>query len=346
MPFLSVIVPIYGVEQYLHECVDSIIEQTFEDIEIILVDDGSKDSCPSICDFYASKDKRIHVIHKKNGGLVSARKAGVQVAKGEYITFVDGDDSIEKDMYRDLCLILKETEADIVAEGIQFSYLDKTVIGEDKVEQGLYNKQQLQEKVYPVMMCHAGRMSRNVAPSMCNKLFRKELIYSVVMNMNENIKDGEDASVTYPCFLQAENVFFNTKGHHYKYRINEVSMSRSYDPKWSQNASDYCEWIEKHILCLDVTLKESVFLEQFRMLYRYLDKEYVFCKENGISFTKSIKNILEDTVVGKSLYKVQIDELKLSYIEKIQYNALKRHWFWCCEILCWCRRMYIKLMHK
>ena len=88
----SIIVPIYKVEPYVHKCIDSIVDQSYEDFELILVDDGSPDNCPKICDEYADKDKRIHVIHKKNGGLVSARNAGLKAATGEYVLYVDGDD--------------------------------------------------------------------------------------------------------------------------------------------------------------------------------------------------------------------------------------------------------------
>ena len=95
----SVIVPIYKVEEYLHRCIDSIINQTYTNLEIILVDDGSPDNCPMICDEYAKKDSRIRVIHKKNGGLSDARNAGLEIATGEYIGFVDSDDWIHKDMY-------------------------------------------------------------------------------------------------------------------------------------------------------------------------------------------------------------------------------------------------------
>ena len=96
---ISVIVPIYKVEQVLKRCVDSILSQTYENLEIILVDDGSPDQCPSICDAYARQDARIKVVHKKNGGLTSAWKEGVRHAEGEWLGFVDSDDWIEPDMY-------------------------------------------------------------------------------------------------------------------------------------------------------------------------------------------------------------------------------------------------------
>lgn len=99
MPLFSIIIPVYNVEKYLNKCVDSVLNQTFTDFEVILVDDGSTDNCPAICDSYAEKDKRVKVIHKPNGGLINARKSGLEIADGNYIGFVDSDDWIEPEMY-------------------------------------------------------------------------------------------------------------------------------------------------------------------------------------------------------------------------------------------------------
>ena len=95
MPKISVIVPVYKVEAYLQECVDSILAQTFEDFELILVDDGSPDNCGAICDAYAGKDSRVKVIHQENQGLSGARNTGIEASKGEFLTFVDSDDMVK-----------------------------------------------------------------------------------------------------------------------------------------------------------------------------------------------------------------------------------------------------------
>lgn len=112
-PIISVIVPIYNVEKYIHRCIDSLLAQTFNDIEIILVDDGSPDRCGEICDEYATMDPRVKVIHKKNGGVASARQAGTDVAKGEYIIHADPDDWVAPNMYEDLYYKAKMTDADV-----------------------------------------------------------------------------------------------------------------------------------------------------------------------------------------------------------------------------------------
>lgn len=116
-PLISVIVPIYKVEAFLHRCVDSLLSQTYENLEIILVDDGSPDHCGAICDEYAAKDSRIRVIHKKNGGLSSARNAGLDIARGEYIAFLDSDDWIESDAYETMLALAQKYSVKLVCAG-------------------------------------------------------------------------------------------------------------------------------------------------------------------------------------------------------------------------------------
>ena len=119
---ISVIVPIYKVQDYLKECIESIINQTYSDIEVILVDDGSPDRCPQMCDEWAKRDSRIRVVHKKNGGLSSARNAGLDVAKGEYISFVDSDDFICKDALENLYNRIKDDKSIGITSGLIYRY--------------------------------------------------------------------------------------------------------------------------------------------------------------------------------------------------------------------------------
>lgn len=127
-PKISIIVPVYKVESYLHKCIDSILAQTFEDFELILIDDGSPDQCGVICDEYANKDRRIRVIHKENGGLSSARNAGIDIAKGDYIGFVDSDDWIEPDMYKLLYEVCKKNDCEIASCSSMIHYKNRTVV--------------------------------------------------------------------------------------------------------------------------------------------------------------------------------------------------------------------------
>ena len=120
---ISVIIPVYGVEKYLEKCVSSVLAQTWEDLEVILVDDGSPDNCPAICDALAARDSRIRVLHQPNGGLSAARNAGLDIAGGAYIGFVDGDDYIAPDMYEKLYAALTDTGADMSVCG--YRYVDE-----------------------------------------------------------------------------------------------------------------------------------------------------------------------------------------------------------------------------
>lgn len=123
---ISVIVPVYKVEPYLDKCISSIVNQTYRNLEIILVDDGSPDNCPAMCDTWAEKDSRIRVIHKTNGGLSDARNAGMAIATGELMTFVDSDDWIAPDMYEHLYQRLAENNSDVATCGVQMVWEDKT----------------------------------------------------------------------------------------------------------------------------------------------------------------------------------------------------------------------------
>lgn len=123
-PIISIIVPVYKVENYLQKCIDSILAQTFRDFELILVDDGSPDRCPELCDAAAEKDSRIRVIHQKNGGLSAARNAGLDAARGGWIAFVDSDDAIEPEMYEALHDSAVKENADVAV--CNFQLLDET----------------------------------------------------------------------------------------------------------------------------------------------------------------------------------------------------------------------------
>ena len=125
---VSIIVPIYKIENYLHQCIDSILEQTFTDFELLLIDDGSPDGCPVICDEYAEKDKRIRVIHKQNGGVTSARNEGLYNAKGNWIIYVDGDDWIEPTYIEELYNTAIKNNADIAICGLRFAYEDGSFV--------------------------------------------------------------------------------------------------------------------------------------------------------------------------------------------------------------------------
>lgn len=223
--FFSVIVPIYKVENYLVRCIESVLSQTYGDFELILVDDGSPDKCPEICDEYEKKDNRITVIHKENGGLVSARQAGVKIAKGEYVFNLDADDAIENDALESAFEIIKSTDADIVS--FSHKYYTNGQIGEtvhDILSEGLYEKQDIEKMVFPVLL--ANKNMQHTFYFSWGRALRRTLVTQNQLNVNSKITIGEDVMCIVPCFLQAAKVFVSHNPV-YLYTIRNDSMSVS-----------------------------------------------------------------------------------------------------------------------
>ena len=151
-PMFSIITPIFKVEQYLRDCVESLINQTYQDIEIILVDDGSPDHCPKICDEYAKKDSRIKVVHKENGGLVSARQAGALKVTGKYMINVDGDDWISLDYCEKMMTIIERYHPDIVMCGHYKVYEDREEKCSLPNRYGYYNRKAIEKEILPTLL--------------------------------------------------------------------------------------------------------------------------------------------------------------------------------------------------
>lgn len=220
---ISVIVAVYDEEEYIDSCIESIVKQTYQNLEIILVDDGSPDNCPEICDKWAEKDERILVIHKNNGGLVSARQAGMRAATGKYVCYVDGDDWIDRDTYENLMNTMQASNADIVIAGFQKDLFGKKIECYNNIPEGIYDKEKLALEVFPKMICDGKLFHYGVHTYVWNKLFKKDLIFQHQMNIDPRIVIGEDAACVYPAILDA-NVIAVTKynGYHYRQRMNSL----------------------------------------------------------------------------------------------------------------------------
>lgn len=222
---ISIIVPVYNIEKYLPRCLDSLIGQSFLDIEIIIVDDGSTDGCYYICEEYGRKDPRIVVIHKTNGGLVSARKVGMKAARGEYIAYVDGDDWIEPQMYEQMYQKMIEENVDIVMCGRFEDMADTSKKVFHGVKEGRYKKQELQKLVYPKMISGDTFFEWGIFPGLWDKLFRRDCIEMFQLAVDDRIAMGEDAACTYPCLLNTNSIYVIHECL-YHYRQNESSMVR------------------------------------------------------------------------------------------------------------------------
>lgn len=215
---ISIIIPIYKVEQYLDECVTSIINQTYKDLEIILVDDGSPDSCPQMCDEWAKKDACIKVVHKKNGGLSSARNAGLKVATGEYIGFVDSDDYVDGSMYEDLMQVMNQNEKTMVVSSPIIRNTDG-VFTPYKV--GTYDYKDGDTMSFSEYMKLF--LGMNMDATVWNKLYKREFIQTMFREGRNN----EDYLFMYynvKNLYDTDKLLAVTDKAHYYYRDNAQSI--------------------------------------------------------------------------------------------------------------------------
>ena len=211
---ISIIVPIYNVEQYLRECVDSILAQSFSDIEILLIDDGSSDGSGKICDEYATKDSRIRVFHTENRGVSAARNRGLIEARGEYIGFVDADDWIEKDMFQVLLTRMEETGSEVV-----FGCAWREEGGRSMV------KGYDHEEIFTPTEAVRAMILEQLANAVWNKLYKAECWRGVLFTEG---KVYEDISTTYKAVLNAHQVATTSAcTYHYRYRENSITASLS-----------------------------------------------------------------------------------------------------------------------
>lgn len=222
---VSVIVPIYNTEKYLSRCIESIRGQSLNELEIILIDDGSGDGSGQICDDYARIDPRIKVLHKENEGLVCARKAGLHLARGKYIGFVDSDDWIEADMFEFLFREAIDKNADIVADGVVEETDGACVYKTNALKAGIYHSEEERTYIYQNMLCCEEYFKIGILPYLCNKLIRRELAAKHIMTVDEKISVGEDAASVYPILMSAGRICI-TNQVHYHYCIRNTSMIR------------------------------------------------------------------------------------------------------------------------
>lgn len=222
MAKLSVIVPVYNIERYLPQCLDSILAQTFADIELIVVDDGSTDQSGKICDEYAQKDSRIVVIHKKNGGLADARNAGLDVISGEYVGFVDSDDWIRPQMYETLLSHQEKTNAEVVACKLHF-FSDDGNTNEvwPQIEQDyIYSRNDFINHFFP-------DIKRSIMPSVCNKIFKRSVFKTIRFPIG---KRYEDAYIQLDIYDAVKMIaVINEPLYEYRKRSGSITDQVSYD---------------------------------------------------------------------------------------------------------------------
>lgn len=280
-PLISVIIPVYKVEEYLDRCVSSVVNQTYKNLEIILVDDGSPDKCPKMCDKWAEKDSRIKVIHKENGGAGQARNVGISASKGNIIAFLDSDDFLSCEMYECLISYIND-EVDIVECGYVETYMDDVTFDDaDNPQFKTYDN-------ITAMSEHIkDRMFRQV---IWNKLYKRDIIEDVYFPVGKLI---DDEFWTYRAISNAKKLArTNLKLYAYRQQ-NESVMHQSFSLKRLQGIDakiDRLDYLSKHYPVLVSKAKIDLWkscLYQGQMCMMHLDKDE---KNRGIEFLKKTLN--------------------------------------------------------
>ena len=258
MPEFSVIVPVYNVEPYLRQCVDSILAQTFSDFEVILVDDGSPDGCGAICDEYAAKDSRVTVVHQQNAGLARARKSGLLRASADYICFVDSDDWVKEDWLQTIHQCLMEGNW---PDMLVFSYVqdDGSTAQPLFAEAGLYDKARMESQIYPYMIWDQRKpfLTQLLPAFQCMKVTRRELLAEHFISDDAYIPLFEDVAMTYECLYNADSLYICPEAL-YVYRIREGSLLHHPDPDVYRKIKRSRDYMLEHLVLQAPELRVQV----------------------------------------------------------------------------------------
>lgn len=280
---ISVIVPIYNVEKYLHRCIESIINQTYRNIEIILVNDGSTDDSKNICEKYLNKDKRIKLINKKNGGLSEARNAGLKKATGEIVSFIDSDDFIETNFYEYMLAEMKKTNSDIAICGTSIDYENGK-----KREKVNLTEEILDSKEAIIKLNSFSSFDMSV----CNKIFKRDIVKNIEFPIG---KKSEDYFVTYKYLDKAKKIVVLPKAmYHYYQRPNSISRGKvniSYD--YIEGSLRQKEYIEKRYPDIQNVANTAYAFSYIAVYNRYIENDADLPREKKKKFKKEVKKYIK-----------------------------------------------------
>lgn len=352
-PLLSIIVPIYNAEEYLHRCIDSILNQTYKNLEIILIDDGSSDKSPSICDEYKSKDDRTIVIHQKNTGVTPARKAGILASSGEYIGFVDSDDWLESDMYEQMISLMCKYLVDIVQVRHFLEYSNQSVPSDIALE-GLFNRDDDINPIYENFLLWDSNNNNKITGFLWDKLFTRAVIEKYYLSLPNKMIYFDDAACVYSALPFLNSIYIsNLYSYHYNQQ-NISSISKEHGKKY-QPIADSMElylYLENIYKSLDnnVTLMNQLYIFALKWLFitsplppqqtiaTYLFPcEYIMQYKKvvlygagkvGISYLKQFQSKNEFKLIGivdKQLYGQSIDNITIinpEFIQELIYDII------------------------
>ena len=306
-PLISIVITVYNTERYLKKCLDSVIGQTYRNLEIICVDDGSTDNSGKILDEYAKLDKRILIIHQKNRGMVNARKTGVNLASGMIVGQVDSDDWILPDMYEKMVHLLLETGAEVVCSGLCKEYSDHQINMYNSIPAGVYEGDSIKEIIVPQMIYSGKFYCQGVLQSIVNKVYLTDFLRKYQNIVSDEIRIGEDAAVIYPLVYHANRVVLSNECYYHQIVRPNSSVGVSLDTDFSALKILYCyllkntgkelEYgISRLILYMSMLILPNVIFTDniISKILPMVDKKSKIVLYGGGKFGKAIYNSIRD----------------------------------------------------
>ena len=313
VPKVSIVIPVYNTEKYLKQCIDSLTSQTLREIEIIIVDDGSKEECALLCDELAKNDERIKVIHKKNEGQGLARNCGIKASVGEYIGFVDSDDYVDTKMYEALYSVANENDADLVLSGISFvggntfsslgEYVEKNYFDKDTI----FENENIKQLILGVVGALPSEPDDSrYGVSVCKNLFKRDLLCRENIEFVSERKIISEDTIFTVDFLAHTKKAVGIPGAFYRYRRNDESFSKSYRSDRFEKILVFLAELEEHIKTIVTVGEYDLFLKRLIQGYARIlcSQEIMYAQEKKINYStlrNRLKMICENDLVSGTL---------------------------------------------
>ena len=285
---VSVIVPIYNVGKYLSQCIESISQQTYQKIEIVLVDDGSTDKSRGICDVFANKDSRVRVFHKKNEGLVSSWIFGTKQSTGQYLCYVDGDDWIDPKMIEQLVAEVTGNNHEMICSNILLEFDTANMEKRNQLQAGVYEGDELREILKNKVL---GNEERLIMASRCTKLISRQLIEDNIRYCNRKIQMGEDLNIILPALLDCERLVIMNRCF-YHYRQHDYSMIHTYNKNMYEDLCFLASTIYHILEKKEIETAKTLACKEY---YFFL----IFAVKNELSGNENFENRLMEICTEK-----------------------------------------------
>lgn len=314
MKKISVIVPVYKAEDVLIKCVESILTQTYKNLEVILVDDGSPDHSGAICDQYVKKDNRVKVIHKKNGGVSSARNCGLDVATGDYCTFVDSDDYIDSTMYENMMKRAIQFDCDVVMCDCVKECGDRSEVYTHEIRSGYYNRTQLEEEYFPHLLIMPN-VEYPPTISNCLCLFKNE---SLKFRYEEGIRFSEDLLFGAELIYHAQSFYYMKGCCFYHYWMNPQSVTHTFAmDKWDDYKKLHREIENKFSDYMYYSFSQQIELVLLFFVYNAVSDILFTSQLNTQDKMMKCREILYEKRVKEMFSRIKVIKLSIPFKLKI-----------------------------